>query len=728
MQVLDIVVHGLKHFPEQRRIPFGKGHTVVMDDSEAGSRRLGVLAEALRSLLVADADPAVAARLADAAQPASWLGATLRGDDGAVYRVHWDLNSGALALHRANGNAFEVLTKDPAEVARVLSTAAGVPTRDAFLKLFAAAPAGVRLSASPVPTPAAGVAAGLAPQQHTKSHAIPPGVASEAALVPGLLGDPPPPALSAPALAPVVAAAPAVPSPALAHKRARAAQLRTLLHAAQEQQRLEFELDGIQRSRYELEEKLRPLGELEGNISAARALVKADAAVAGLPKDFLRQFDVYERQRAASQEEARRLEEQFQEARQRSELTRVPPPFMDQVFQAGTAVSAGVLALAFLGAPSMGPGFRYVGFLHLAGLGAVAWSLWMWIGKEEAKADLCVVAQQARERRAKALRTFDLETAAMRRMLAELAVKDDTGLGGVRERVAAFDAAKAELQQAEDRVAALKQSIGPAATPEELARLSARQAEIEARLSSLHLTGNEKDLRDELAALEAELAQGGGEGGLGYERGYGGASPGRGGSVLAAGLDGEAIGDPPGGGAALWAAPGEPGGAGPSAPAMPALVITAGGSGPAGPTESVPVLLRAAGDLLGLATAALGAQVATRVAQYLSAFTDRRLVRARFTDDGEAAVADPAGAWRPAASLEGRDGELLQLSVRLALVEECARRRPAPAVVDGWFTGLAELKFPLVAKMLQFLGSVTQVIHFASRPALAEGAESRVTL
>ena len=514
-------------------------------------------------------------------------------------------------------------------------------------------------------------------------------------------------------------------------KTQRLEQVKAALKQLKQQQELEFELDGVQQKRFQLEESLRPLKGAESKLAEAMAGMNAFEDLARVPPDFPRQLEMYTRLKIALDDEFRKADEKASSARRTAEDRPVFPPWSDRLFQIGLGVAVGAVAVGVGLAQALEmPSLRYLGLLDLGGFGAMGLSLLSYIGRLEAREALKEVGAVAAERKDKAQRRFDLDTSNVRKVLAELSLKDDKDLDVFRDRLAARSAAQARLDQVKQQVTETRAQSG-GANSEELQKLTSRQAEIEGKLAGMGFTGSEKDLKVEQAALSAELGLGGGDEveGDGYQSGYPQGGGGKGGSQASADDDERwpmlAPGSGGTSGAYAMSAGSPPGGGGPPMPymmpgSMPPMM--------SGPPDSIMRLMKASLDLFHVPIEKVGPMVQPRAAQYLGAFADRRFSNLTFTDRGDAVAVDAQGKVLPYATMSMLDQDLVYLSVLLTLVETYAKQHKSPVIIDNWFAGLPDLKHPLLAKMLQYLASLTQVVHFCSKPGLAEGAEPKVVL
>ncbi|MEW5854648.1 MAG: ABC transporter C-terminal domain-containing protein [Myxococcota bacterium] len=744
MQVVELVVQGIKQFPEQRRIGLGAGNNALLDAKDPSGARLAILADAVRGLLTFDPARSYAERVVDPAAPASRVGATIKGRDGATYRLIHDLKSGAYALHRARpdgSNAFDLVSSNPQEVAQLLKTQLGLPPTDAFVKIFAS-PAAELPSRRAAPM---GMVPGMTGMMTMMPGMVPgmvPGMTGMMTMMPGMM----------PGMAPGMPGMPGAPQPpqpgklnfahlSTAEKQQRLAAVKGALKNLKVQQELEFELDGVQRRRFELEEALRPLKGVETAVAEAAEALRVFEHLEKLPPDVLRQLDLYEKQLHALHDDFKKADEEARNALTRAHNLEIPPVYKDKVFLGGLGGTVVALLVAVGGAMASGPGWRYFAFLHLVGLGAVAYSLLQYINLLEERSDLQGNAKGAAEKKEKAQRRFDLDTSNTRRILAEFDIKDAKELDAFRDQVLQRDEKRRILEEKQRELEAAQAAIGPGAKPEEFAALMSRQADLEAKLQSMGFSGNERDLLEEEKQLEAELGgEAGGAGGtLGYDRGYGGpvtSGGGVGGGRLSGyhGDDDEApyaMVDPDGHGEPRWAVgSGGPPTGGFPAPGMPGgFGFPPGFAGPpGGGADAVVQMMKAALDLFHLPMEQVGTLLQPRTSQYLTALSDRRYASVTFTDTGDLAAIDAAGKPTPFATMSPQDQDLAYLSVKMTIIETFGRKQPTPAVMDSWFATIPDVKHPLLAKMIQFLGSICQVVHFCPKPTLAEGADPSIQL
>lgn len=136
---------------------------------------------------------------------------------------------------------------------------------------------------------------------------------------------------------------------------------------------------------------------------------------------------------------------------------------------------------------------------------------------------------------------------------------------------------------------------------------------------------------------------------------------------------------------------------------------------PTAPTETwddpLPPLMVVATDLFATDIPSLWSVLHDRVAQYLSALTDRRY-HAMTVDAHGHATLDAPGRSVPARELPGKDLDLAYLAVRLTIIEKASPTNKLPVVIEDTFNTLFDAaKQPLFGRMVKHLGSMTQVLH-----------------
>ena len=134
-----------------------------------------------------------------------------------------------------------------------------------------------------------------------------------------------------------------------------------------------------------------------------------------------------------------------------------------------------------------------------------------------------------------------------------------------------------------------------------------------------------------------------------------------------------------------------------------------GGGGATGGDRSRD-LITAATDLLQIPVEELDNRLGARLGQYLSAFTDKAFQRVEFGPRGEVRVAGKRGDFVAYPDVDERQIDLVDSSIKMALVELVVRQYRIPVLLDDPFTEFPTARRTLVGQMLAYLSSATQVI------------------
>jgi hypothetical protein len=134
---------------------------------------------------------------------------------------------------------------------------------------------------------------------------------------------------------------------------------------------------------------------------------------------------------------------------------------------------------------------------------------------------------------------------------------------------------------------------------------------------------------------------------------------------------------------------------------------TTSGSGEA---EAARALSDKAAELIGASPQDLWAQVAARLATYLVALTDKKIVSGRL-EGAQVLVTAADGRTGPFHTLPQPLRDQVYVAVRLTLLERVVSVKKLPVFVDDTFASLDPAKKLLVGKMLKGLSAQTQIIH-----------------
>ncbi|AEI67040.1 chromosome partitioning protein Smc [Corallococcus macrosporus] len=452
------------------------------------------------------------------------------------------------------------------------------------------------------------------------------------------------------------------------------AKLRALeqeLAASTEVDGLQFKADGVASQLFDAEQKLKGTEGLKVAIAEAEAAWRAAPTPEslGLPQDIMNRVKRHPKVLARRDEALARLHadrENEAEVRPAS----VAPLTQNKGFWAG--LGGGVLFLAL--AVGLGFGvdrtFRYLALLDIPAFGLAAFMALRYVEDLQKATRHGSKENRFDIREKKILDEYEAEAAPLRMAQKALDVEELDGIAPALERKELLGARVAELQ---DQLHTLESD------PDYLAAATQVQAlKAEAEALNAELTQKGTYVRD-VREVERDL-----------------------------GRVKESI--------ALAKAPPAPAPPGPD------------GSVPVEPLEDPsPVLLSQAADVFTTDVLSVQGMLKERCVQYLTALTDRRYQGIEWDREGKA-FALVSGRRVPVGELPAKDLDLYYLALRLTVVEKASARVKRPFLLEDVFTGMEEVKLPLIARMLKHLGTLTQVLHVTSHPGFAQMSDGPVNV
>ncbi|MCP3142002.1 AAA family ATPase [Pyxidicoccus xibeiensis] len=472
---------------------------------------------------------------------------------------------------------------------------------------------------------------------------------------------------------PSLASAPAVmPAEDISAAEAKLRALEQELVGASEVDQLQFKVDGLSSQVFDAEQRLKGTDGLKAAISDAEAAWRAAPTPEslGLPQDILSRVQRYPKVVAKRDDALARLNAD-RDAEAEAVPAQVESLKENRVFWAG--IGAGVL---FLGL-SLGLGFgvdstfRYLALLNIPSFGVAAFMALRYVDEVQKASRHGGKENRFDAREKKILDEFEAEAAPLRMAQKALGVESLEDIAPTLERKELLGARVVELK---DQLQAME------ADPDFVAAVTQRQA-----------------LKEQLDALNAELTQKGS-----YVRDIREVE-------REMGRVKESI--------ALAKAPPAP--AAPSADGTPAPVEAL--------EDPSPVLLSQAADVFTTDVLSVQGMLKERCLQYLTALTDRRYQGIEWDKEGRAFVL-AAGKRIPVGELPPKDLDLYYLALRMTVVEKASARVKRPFVLEDVFTGVEEVKLPLIARMLKHLGTLTQVLHVTGHPGFAQMADGTVNV
>lgn len=490
------------------------------------------------------------------------------------------------------------------------------------------------------------------------------------------------------------------------------------LTAASKAEKAQSELDELMVRRSELAHRVERLQQLRQDRDAFREQALTSQDLEDLPPGLRKRLKTFEEAEQRFEAEKLRLVEEKQSLEsQRQE--RSPGPLQQDPYLmggAGVALLSWVLAVA-LGQP-------WIALLNVAGLVVAASAAFRHIGDLEEMEAIDERVQQTEEREEKLNKQHELDTSVIRKLMTALQVDNPAELA---ERLDGYEKLKQQTAAAEEAVEQAEADPEVRNADQELARIEPRIKELENQVMGAAGTHQSSEqLTRRIAAIDGELEQMGVNVGPSVvkvvrgtedlpplaldedddeEDGYGSGSysgsgrfdPSTGGHTLAPGLLAAPGGFGGGGLGGLSGPPGYPGGGG-----MP-------GAPPAAPDRSRE-LMHMGADMLQVDVEGLVASLTPRLRQYLSALTEGAVVEGVFGPRGELSVRTQKLAVVPYMQLPPAELDVVDLALRLALVEAVVSKHRIPMVFEDPILSMPPGRRKMFLQMIQYLSRLTQVV------------------
>lgn len=397
------------------------------------------------------ADPETA-ELAAAGARSVGGGVTVMTADGSTYRVVRDLTAGTAQLLEFNRDtkSFAKLSSDPGEVTQFLRARAGLPARGAFETTFV-------LRASDLPSGP--------PELRTQKPE------------------------------------PAGPTPD--ELRARLESTETILAQKREIEEAEFELDGLQKRRFDLEDQLKAMAVDSTALSEARDHLRRMRYLEPMPADFGPRYENYLNLVRRRDTDMERWEGERMGLERAGRMRPPPPLFRDWRLWAGLVVGSLAVGVGF----ALGGVFRYIALLDIPAYGLSTFALFENLTQREESQRLSWRLRISDERRRKIENRDKQEIGAVEAILEQVGLDKPAD---VREALQTRRAAQQKVEELEEETERRTRDPKLRALRDQRDELMERIGEIEERLATLTavpvdaatLEAEIDSLRRQLAALE----------------------------------------------------------------------------------------------------------------------------------------------------------------------------------------------------------------------------------
>jgi polyhydroxyalkanoate synthesis regulator phasin len=457
--VLDLALQGIRDLEGSMRVRLQSGYNAIVSPEVQPD----TLIAGLTHMLYGGASDPETAALAGPGALSVGGGVTVMTEDGSTYRVVRDLTAGTAQLleFSRETKSFAKLASDPSEVTQFLRARAGLPAREAFETAFV-------LRASDLP--------------------------------------------SGPAVPELVKQEPERSGPTPEELRARLETAESLLAQKREIEEAEFELDGLQKRRFDLEDQLEATAVDPTALGEARDHLRRMRYLDSMPDDFGPRYENYLNLVRRRNADMQRWEGERMNLERAGRVEPPPPLLRDWRLWVGLVVGTLAVAVGFL----LGGVLRYIALFDIPAYGLAAFALFQNLTQREESQRLTWRLEISDARKKKIENRDGQEINAVGAILDQVGIKKPAE---VREALQARRAAQQRVKELEEEMERRTRDPQQRALRDERDQLMQQIGSIEERLATLTavpvdaatLQAEIDSLRDQLAALEPPEAPDGAE-------------------------------------------------------------------------------------------------------------------------------------------------------------------------------------------------------------------------
>jgi len=419
--ILDLALQGILDLAGSTRVRLQSGYGALV------SPRIepNTLIKGLQELLCSTGyDPSVAGLAAPGAKTIGG-GVTVMDAGGATFRVMRDflVGTGQLLEFNRESKTFAEISNHPGEIAQTLRARAGLPGRVIFDAVFVLTP------------------------ENLPSQASIPSVASE----------------------------PEIPEIDLEALKTRLAEIEGALAAQQQIEDAEFELDGVQKQRFGIEDRIKTLSfddtELQETDAEAARIRYLDV----LPDDFAHTLGEYEMMVARRDADLKRWREERDGIDRTERITDVDPLLRDWRLWLGLGVGLAAIGVAVVGAAFIGDALRWAALGDIPAFGLTAFVLFQNLSQREARGHAKLRVDLSDKRRERIVSRDGEAIGHVERLLKQVQIENP-------------DEARRALamrQKVRQRIAHLEQQKEAALKNPLLADLKKQHAELTAKVDAI---------------------------------------------------------------------------------------------------------------------------------------------------------------------------------------------------------------------------------------------------
>ncbi|MCB0219561.1 MAG: AAA family ATPase [Chrysiogenetes bacterium] len=481
MQIIELVLQGVGRFAASQKIAFKPGLNVIFGPNGSGK---STVARCVHSLLYPASAPDGANLIAWESPQLSRAALTFKGSDGAVYRTIRDFVTGGCTLARANPETKKyesVETGEAAVEARLREL--GAPSPQLFASLFL-------LHEEALPTGGGGFGASSAFDVEGGLASGPSGGGDEGSFFQGNVH-------------------------VEAHemtaddKRARIELLKNEIDNASKLEEMQFELDGVESKKFEYEDKLRAIHQMEGRIREGREKLAQFSDVLNIDAELEQRLVRFEKtQESHAQDMAQREQQKIDMGRDLEfDQNSLEPFFKNPIVLGGVGLTVLSIILGIVGSAADINILRKLILLLPVGMGVAGFGYYLWFERskkvkaaEEKFQELVTSIDEAHRR-------FDVDSAMVKGLLQKMGVDD---VKEILERIRGAKKYKQGVAELESQLEAQRNQPEVKQAIEEMSGLEKRIEELQDQIAQFGGMGMDStQIKIEIDRLEAELAGGG---------------------------------------------------------------------------------------------------------------------------------------------------------------------------------------------------------------------------
>jgi len=721
MQLVDLVLQGVRRFSQSQKIPFKPGFNLVFGGNESGKT---TLFECLVELLFPN-------RIVDVKKDwVTWkssgqsrAGLTIQHGE-SFYRILKDFNQNLLSLSRKGPgqDKFERLSSEPSEISALLSEELSLPSYQDYKTLFLESrfwlPSYVGMEKTPEPV-AGPVAREDFGQTFKRELVTDLGAGGFPAMSQPGFGDMGMPGMSGPGYPgmPGTQAGSGIPGfgmpgvPGISglgmpgtellgeddglsweDKQKRLEELKAQLKKIQDAEDIQFEIDGYNNKIFEIEKEKERFKKIDEEIALLNTELEKYRFFRNLPENIdqrIAQYDSIEVNRAKDLEALNaKMVALDEELRYYESLPKFYEPIL---FKLGAGlIGAGILSL-ILSKLLTFTFLQWLGILLAPGVLLIGIALWQFLSAETKRTELRDQLKRMEDKQKSIIKEYQVKGAIVKRLMEQTNCDDTRELKEMLETYRELERKRTELSRKKKEMQ-IELDIDKLNREQE--ELKAKIAPLEEKLRVIGIAGIDKtELNREIAMLESSLQR---------AKQLGLLKPKVAESVQAS----------------------QP--AQTNVPDAGKTQMVAGA--PRGAMPFWEQILDSGARLFGFEKKEMLGQILARANLYLQTLSAKRYLEFRLEADQVLVKLGDMDHEQELSQLGKTAANLVYFSLKFAFLEMAIQKYQFPILLDDPYVVLDETKFLTVAKTLKRISARTQVVLFSSQKIFAQEADQALSL